>query len=144
MIMVFNIFQFIGLFVFSLAISFLTQLLYKKFTDQERLRELNETIKNHRRNIMHSQDADEKLRLQSEILNISNERFKHMMKPMFASMFLFIFTFPLMNLFFGGFTLITFSHSLPLIGTDIGWFLTYILISMLTSSILRKKMGVYI
>ena len=64
------------------------------------------------------------------------------MKPMMISSLLFIGSFYLWGKLFKGFNLFIFSSSLPFIGPDIGWLLTYIIVSIITSMVVRKKMGV--
>jgi uncharacterized membrane protein (DUF106 family) len=136
--------QFFGIILAALIVAVVTQLIYKKFSDQERLKELNDKIKSAQKNSRGVKDPDELMRVNNELMQHSSEKMRLVMKPMMYSTFLFIFSFPLWSNIFKGFNLFIFSTQLPLIGADVGWFLTYIIASLLMSTVVRKKMGVQI
>jgi uncharacterized membrane protein (DUF106 family) len=137
-----NLLQFFGIILAALAVSVATQLIYKKFSDQALIKDLNAKMKEARKKSRGVKDPDELMRLNNEMLKHNSEKMKLIMKPMMVSMLLFVFTFPMWGNLFKGFNLFIFSTSLPVIGADVGWFLTYIIVSLFTSTIVRKKMGV--
>ncbi len=133
-----------GIIVVALVLNIVTQIIYKKFSNQKVLKELNDEIKSIQKTIKEITDSDEKLRLQSRMLGISQEKMKHTMKPMLFSSLIFMVSFPFISKLFKGFTLFVFEKSYPIIGSDVGWLLTYIMVSLVSSMIIRKKMGIHL
>lgn len=137
-----HVLQLAGLIVSTLILGVVTQFVYKKFSNQAKLKELNDLIKELQDKIKSSEDSEEKLKLQSKVLSLSQSKFQHTMKPMLLSNVIFIVSLPALRYLFEDFVLLKWTTEIPLIHTDMGWLLTYILISLFTSSFIRKKMGV--
>jgi len=133
-----------GIIIFAILLNIASQFIYKKFSNQGKLQEINATIKELQKGIKELTDSDAKLKAQSEILSLSQSKFQYTLKPMLASSALFIVSFPFISNLFKGFTLLVFEKSYPIIGPDVGWLLTYIFISIIASMVIRKKMGVSI
>ena len=139
-----NVAQFFGIILVSFVVAVLTQLIYKRFSDQERIKELNQKIRSLQNEMRGVKDPDVLMKLNNEMLKANSDKMKLIMKPMMLSSLLFIAVFPVCSNLFKGFNLFIFSTSLPIIGADVGWFLTYIFASLLASTLVRKKMGVQV
>lgn len=133
---------FIGILIFTIIVNVLTLWLNKRFSDQDRIKELNRSIKEKKASVKGLSDEESKLKVQNEILKLTTEKMRLLMKPMMFSMFVFIGVFPLMKALFNGFVLFVLPWSLPIIGNDVGWLLTYIILSIPVNQVVRKKMGV--
>jgi len=129
------------LIVASFLYSFLTQLIYLKLTDQAQLKELTEKLKELQKAIK-SLTPEEQLKTQDQIMKLSLKRMGLTNKAMIASMAAFFVSFEIFKKLFNGFVLFSWSANLPVIGQEMGWFLAFILISMVFNMVLRKKMGV--
>jgi len=139
-----NVLQFFGIIIASIVVAVLSQLIYKKFSDQDKVKELNSRMKEIRRDMKGLRDPDKLLALNNEMLKNNSDKMRIVMKPMMISSVLFIGAFYLWGKLFKGFNLFIFSSPLPLIGADVGWLLTYIIASLVISVVVRKKMGVQI
>ena len=137
-----NVLQFVGILFASTLLAIASQLIYKKFSDQDKIKEMNKQIKDTRAEMKGVKDPDALMKMNSEMMKANSDKMKLIMKPMMMSSFLFILAFPVWSNLFKGFNLFIFSTSLPLIGADVGWLLTYIFASMILTSVVRKKMGV--
>jgi len=137
-----NVLQFVGVLFASFAVAVLTQLIYKKFSDQKTIGELNATMKRVRVDMKGVKDPDVLMKYNNEMMKANGDKMRLIMKPMMYSSLMFIVLFPVWSNLFKGFNLFIFSTALPLIGADVGWFLTYIFASFIMSSVVRKRMGV--
>ena len=140
-----NVLQFVGIFIAVFVVAIVNQLIYKKFSDQKKIKELNKVIKGSQskmKTLKHDPDALNALN--KDLLKASSDKMGLVMKPMLFSIVTFFVTFPVMSNLFKGFNLFIFSNPLPLIGADVGWFLTYIIASFVITMVVRKRMGVEI
>lgn len=137
-----NVLQFVGIILVAVLMSFVSQLIYKKFSDQDALKDLNDRIKQVRKEMKGLKDPDRLMKLNDEMLRHSNAKMRLIMKPMMISSMIFIISFYVWSNLFKGFNLFIFSDPLPIIGNDVGWLLTYVFASVIVSSAVRKKMGV--
>ena len=137
-----NVLQFAGILIAAFLVSVVSQLIYKKFSDQLKIGELNSRMKDIRKEMRNLKDPDKLMALNTEMLKNNSDKMRLVMKPMMISSMMFIGAFYLWGKLFKGFNLFIFSSSLPLIGADVGWLLTYILASLVLSVVVRKKMGV--
>lgn len=129
------------LVVVSFLYSFLTQLIYLKLTDQVKLKGLTEKLKELQKTIK-GLSAEEQLKVQDQIMKLSLQRMSVTNKAMLASTAMFFVSFGIFKKLFDGFVLLSWNTNLPIIGKEIGWFLTFVIISMVFNMVLRKKMGV--
>ncbi len=137
-----NVLQFIGILLASLFVAVLSQLIYKKFSDQKAIKEMNDRIKELRKEMKGLKDPDRLMKLNSELLKLNGDKMKMSTKPMLYSSAVFLGLFYVWGNLFKGFNLFIFSKPLPIIGTDFGWLVTYLVASTIMSLIVRKKMGV--
>lgn len=127
----------ITLILASLGLAFASQLIYKKFTDQEKMKEIKEKTEKLQKK-MKEAEMEKKSKYQSELMELSMKRMKLSMKPMLISSMLFLGIFVVLKYVFQGFILLEFSKSFPIIKDDVGWFLTYLIVSVVGNSVFRK------
>lgn len=137
-----NVLQFIGIILASTLMSTISQIIYKKYSDQNKIRELNNDIKELRSRMKGLKDQEELMKLNNKMLKLNGDKMRLIMKPMMYSSIIFIAGFYFWGKLFKGFNLFIFSNSYPIIGSDVGWLLTYAIASIFTTTIVRKKMGV--
>jgi len=130
----------------SFILTFIITLLYKLLTDQVLLKELKNQVKKYQKEMRnHKYDAQKLMELQKKAMALNLKYMKHSMKPM-------LFTFiPIILIFgwlknhpaIGGKDILSWGFKLPLFGTGLGWLGTYIIFSMIFSTIIRKILKVY-
>jgi len=143
----------LSIIIFSLIITFVLTLIYKIFTPQNRTKELREEQKKIQGQIKVEKDSEKMMALQEELLKKSAELMRLTMKPMFITLILiwptFIF---LKNLYTTAkvgaiipwrFNLPILCSWLPGLCDGAGWLLSYAILSMIFSIILRKIMKVH-
>jgi uncharacterized membrane protein (DUF106 family) len=92
--MAFGLLPYQELLIFSIGLSVLMALLTKFLTNQKELKNVKHTMKVMREKISKAQksgDTKEMSRLNSEMLKVSQKQFRENMKPMFISLFIFVF-----------------------------------------------------
>ena len=135
----------ISIIVFSFLITLLSTWVYKRFTDQAKMKEIREKMKEIQdRSKQFKDNPDKMMELQQEMMKLSGEQMRASMKITLITLipFLIIFTY-LKSLYVGLGDLIVWNVNIPALGTGIGWFLSYVLFSILSSVLLRKVMKVY-
>lgn len=126
------------------ALTFLITLSYKYLTDQEKMSHLKSEQKRFQEEMkLHREDKEKMMEIQKESLKVSMDYFKHSMKPM-------LYTFLPLILIFGwvrnlypaveGAKVVLIP--LPFWG-GLGWLGTYILSSIVFSTIFRKVLKVH-
>lgn len=136
------IIQLLLLIAASFGTSLVTQLVYKKFANQEELFNIKNKMKEMQKEIKSKKDAQEALDLQTEMMKLTSKKFKLTMKPMMISMVFFFVTFPFLKGVFNGFVLFELPFSLLITDGIIGWLWTYVIFSTIFSSILQKALKV--
>ncbi len=140
-----------SIIIFSFIITWFITVLYKKFSNQEgiknarlRAKELQEKLKNEK-------DQTKLIQLQKEMLEISMEQMKYSMKPMLITFVPIILAFSaLRHLYAGVGNIIDWNIHIPILCSifkglcdGAGWFLSYIFLSLGFSVIIRKIMKVH-
>lgn len=133
----------VSIIVFSLVITLLLTLSYKKLTDQKRMNELKEKQKKLREEIKASKNEPEKMeKLQKEMMEISLENMRLSFKPMLITFIPLLFVFYGLRVLYMDMAkvgnIITWGTKLPVIGDGAGWLLCYILFGFIFSLILRR------
>ncbi|MBR9678386.1 MAG: DUF106 domain-containing protein [Nanoarchaeota archaeon] len=131
----------LGIFGFALLANIIIQIIYKKFTDQDLIKKINKQVKELQKASKNTKDLKKLNNIQSEIMNLSMKKMKQTTKPMMVSMLTFIVLFPVMKNYFMGFILVQLPWTLPVIGNDVGWFLTYIIFSTVLNPLIKKIVG---
>lgn len=129
--------------VSALIIFFIT-LVYKFLINQNEAREIKEKVKEKQEKMKELQktNPEEAKRLMAEMLKLSNKQFRMTMKPMLASLIIFVvIVLPVLPNLFPG-VVVYLPFSLPYIDNDFGWLAWYILVSIPLNSIFRKILGV--
>ncbi|PIU75982.1 hypothetical protein COS75_01575 [Candidatus Pacearchaeota archaeon CG06_land_8_20_14_3_00_35_12] len=143
----------ISIILISFLISLFFTWLYKKTSNQERIKELKKKQKELQEKMKSQKNEPEKmLETQNEMLNLSSEMMKLSMKPMLISMVPVIIIFPILGWLY---TTAGVGNIMPWnfyvwglcdwrltkgLCNGAGWFLSYIIFSLIFSPILRKMM----
>jgi len=135
---------FIELLVWSVLLAFVTALLYRVLTKPAEMRrvkqEMND-LKERANKATKSGDTKEATRLTTEMLKGNQAVFKMNMKPMMASMLLFIFVLGWLAARFADMS-ISAPFSIPFIGDSLNWFWWYFIVVIAGNFIFRKLLGV--
>lgn len=129
----------------SAVLTLLITLAYKYLTDQEKMKELRSEQKRLQEESKNHKDNKEKFaELQKESLKISMEYFRHSMKPTLYTFIPLILIFGwVRNLYPAIEGVKTVLIPLPFLSGGLGWLGTYILSSILFSTIFRKLLKVH-
>ncbi len=133
----------VSMMLFSVVLTFLLTLAYKKLTNPRRMNELKERQKKLREEMKASKNEPEKLeRLQKEMLDVSMENMRLSFKPMlitFIPLILIFYGLRVLYMDMAGIgNIISWGTKLPIIGDGAGWLLCYIIFSFIFSIIFRK------
>ncbi|MFH1249350.1 MAG: hypothetical protein V1660_04325 [archaeon] len=118
----------------------------KKFTNQTRMKEIKDEMKKLQDQSKQAAGNNEKmLQIQNDMMKLSGEQMKASMKVTLITMLPFILIFGFMKGIFNKMgDLITWGVNIPWLGgTGAGWFVSYIVISIFSSIILRKLMKIH-
>jgi uncharacterized membrane protein (DUF106 family) len=133
--------------LFSFIITFFLTLLYKKFTDQEKHKAYAEKQREFREKSKLLKNEPEKLlEMQKEMMQGSMEQMRDSFKPLIISFIPIMFAFAFLKWAYTEANvgeIISWNVNLPIFGTGAGWFLSYIIFSLIFNSILRKILKVY-
>lgn len=135
---------FIQITLISLALSFVLSLLYLLLTKPGEMRRIKEEMAYYRKKSSEAQKAGNKEKANEylkESMKLTQQQFKQNMKPMMASMLIFIIILGWMH---GAFTdvLVLLPVTIPIAGNDLGWFWWYILLTIPCTMLFRKLLGV--
>ena len=122
--------------IVSFILGFFTTLVYKYFTNQDALKKIKEENKRLQDEMKNHKDNPKRMaELQKEALQKSLiEPFKHQMKPLLITFAPFVLVFGWLRANFAG------AGDIFLV---FGWFGTYIIFSIIFSSLMRKMLRVY-
>ena len=139
-------FPFLSITLFSLVLTFLLTWIYKKFTPQEELKRLRERTKELQQSVKQEKDPQKLAGIQKEMMQLSLEQMKHSFKPMLITFLPLILIFAGLKSLYtnaGVGDIVGWGANLPLIGTGAGWFLSYVILSLVFNIIIRKIMKVH-
>jgi len=130
--------------LFTVGLSFLLAVIYRLLTNPQEMRRIKENMKEVQAKVKKAQkagDMDQVNALTSEMLKGSQQQFTQNMKPMIVSMLVFfVFIGFLRGQYQGEWVLLPFA--VPFIGSVIGWFKWYIVITLPFTFMFRKMLGV--
>tara|TARA_Y100000310_G_C20672939_1_gene811291 strand:- start:748 stop:1215 length:468 start_codon:yes stop_codon:yes gene_type:complete len=131
--------------VISLLITAVTTFFYKIFTNQETMKELKAELKHLQKQMKELKEDPQKfMEVQKKAMQKNMEYMKHSMKPTLITMVPLLLIFGwLRTTFTESGDLITWSFSVPLFGTGIGWLGIYILSAIFFSMTLRKLLKIH-
>lgn len=130
----------------SLLLNIVFTLVYKRFTDQKKLKEIREKNKEYQKKIRELKDKPQQMmQLQKEMMQMSGEQMKIGFKPMLLTFIPFILVLGLLRGWFNGTGdfIWSWGNKVWLFNTGFGWVEGYVFSSIIFSMILRKIMKVY-
>jgi len=139
--------------VWSLMLSLVLALIYRLLTKPKEIRSLKEEIKEYKDKMGKARKegkTEETNRLLSEMMKLNQKQLRSNMKPMLASLLIFFVFLGFLRETYSSFLiqlpviLPLFSYSFPFIALreSIGWFWWYILITIPSTFLFRKLLGV--
>ncbi len=133
----------IGETILALMITLVITFFYKYMVNQATLRELKAQMRELQAKAKELQktNPEEANKTVSDVLKLSNKQMMMNFKPMLPTMLFVILLLPWMaTVWTGPVALLPFN--LPYFGTDFGWLMWYILLSVPMSQVFRKFLGV--
>lgn len=133
----------LALVVISIVVTFAITLVYRFLSDPKKIKELRDRAKelSAKTKELQNKDPEEAKRLTNEMLSITNKQMMSSLKPMLVTLLIAAFVLPWMAAQFPG-TVARLPVSVPILGTDVGWLVWYIIVSIPASQVLRKLLGV--
>lgn len=136
----------ISILLISLILNVFFTLIYKKFTNQTKLKEIKEKNKEYQKKMKELKDKPQQMmQLQKEMMQLSGEQMRMGFKPMLLTFIPFILVMGLLRGWFNGTGnfIWDWGKRVWLFNTGFGWVEGYIFSSIFFSIILRKYMKVY-
>lgn len=133
----------LSLIVVSVTITFAITLIYRFLSDPKELKSLRDRAKeiSAKSKELQKSDPEKAKDMTNEMLSITNKQMMASMKPMLATLLLAALFLPWMAVQFPG-TIVKLPANVPLLGANLEWLVWYILISIPSSQLLRKAIGV--
>ncbi len=134
----------IALFIFSAMLTIVIFALNKILINKKVAKEIKDKLAVVKESLTLAQKEgrkDDISKFMKEYMAINGEHMRLMFKVMIATLAVVIVLFPWASVNFSGVTVAKLPFSMPFIGTNLGWLLWYILISLAGSWILRKFIG---
>jgi uncharacterized membrane protein (DUF106 family) len=134
----------IEIMLWTIGLSFVLAVIYRLLTKPEEMRRIKANMKEIQAKVKHAQksgDTGQVSALTSEMLKGSQQQFTQNMKPMMVSMLIFFVFIGFLRAQYQG-ILITLPFAVPFIGSVIGWFKWYIVITLPFTLFFRKLLGV--
>ena len=129
----------------SIVLSLIVALIYKYATDQAVMRDLKEQLKKYQQQMKEAKNDLNKLsELQKKAMEVNMKYMKQSFKPMIITMIPFLIIFWWLRTVYTGVVVIPFNFHFPLSGleTGLGWIGTYIIFSMIFTTLFRKALKV--
>jgi len=129
----------------SIILSLVVALIYKYATDQAVMKDLKEQLKKYQQQMREAKNDLNKLsELQKKAMEVNMKYMKQSFKPMIITMIPFIIIFWWLRSLYTGVVVIPFNFHFPLSGleTGLGWIGTYIIFSMIFTTLFRKALKV--
>ena len=130
----------ISIILISAILSLAVTLVYKFFTNQTLMKELKQEMKKMQERMKVSKDQSEIAKLQKQSMSTNMKLMKESFKPMLITILPFFAIFAWLKSIYAGMTIIPLSFHIPLssLETGVGWIGTYILLSLIFSTVFRK------
>ncbi len=129
----------------SAALALGSTLVYKYATDQNLMKAMREEIKKIQAEMKENKSNPQKIaELQSKAMPLNMKLMSQSFKPMILTIVPFIIIFMLLGKIYGSMTVIPLSFHFPLsrLTTGLGWIGTYIIFSMVFTTVLRKALKI--
>lgn len=130
--------------ILAAIIIFIITLFYKYLVDQNKVRDHKEQIKELQKRIKELQKTNpaEANKLLGEVLNMTNKQMLMNFKPMIPTMLLVFALLPWIAFVYAGKQVVLLPFAIPYFGSDFGWIMWYLIISIPLSMLFRKLLGV--
>jgi len=135
----------IGILLISVILSIVTTLVYKYATDQPLIKQCREDIKKYQGQMKECKsDAAKAMEIQKQMMPLNSKMMMQQMKPMLITIIPFLAIFWLLGTWYNTLVVIPLSFHFPLsrLPTGIGWIGTYIIFSMVFTTLFRKVLKV--
>lgn len=136
----------LSILIVSFVLNVVFTLIYKRFTDQKKLKEIKEKNKEYQKKMKELKDKPQQMmQLQKEMMQLSGEQMRAGFKPMLLTFIPFILVMGLLRGWFSGTGdfIWSWGKNVWLFHTGFGWVEGYIFSSIIFSMILRKYMKVH-
>ena len=141
----------LSIIAYSFLITLAMTWMYKKFSNQEAIKSAKEDTKKLQEQIKNEKDQTKIIQLQKQMLELSMGQMRHSMKPMLITFLPIIAAFAGLRYLYAGMgNIIDWSFSVPVLCSILpglcngaGWFLSYIILSLIFSTALRKILKVH-
>ena len=135
------------IFFIATGLSIIMTYAYKFLTDQALMRELKSEIDKLKKKMKTHRKDPEKLReVQKEMMPLNMKYFKKSMKPTLITLLPFLIIFFFLNTVYSVagelIPIVPLPFSLPLIGNSLEWIGTYIIFSLVLTTVFRKVLNV--
>lgn len=126
----------------SAVIVFIISIFYRFLINQNEIRELKSNLKEKQTKIKELQKTNpqEASKVLNEVLALSNKQFRMTMKPMLLTLIVVGVALPYVGQAFPG-TIVKLPFTMPYFGSDFGWLMWYILVSIPLGQLFRKLIG---
>jgi uncharacterized membrane protein (DUF106 family) len=134
----------IEILLWTLGLSFLLAVIYRLLTKPEEMRRIKANMKEIQNRVKKAQksgDMDQVNALTSEMLKGSQQQFTQNMKPMLVSMLIFFVFIGWIGAQYGE-VVVALPFTMPFLGSSVGWFWWYIIITLPATFFFRKMLGV--
>ncbi|MEM5778500.1 MAG: EMC3/TMCO1 family protein [Candidatus Aenigmatarchaeota archaeon] len=133
---------FIEEFLLTMLIVFVISVFYRFLINQNEIRELKASLKEKQTKLKELQKTNqqEANKVLNEILLLNNKQFRIMLKPMLLTLIVVGLSLSYFGQLFPG-TVVKLPFELPFFGSDFGWLMWYIIISIPLGQLFRKLLG---
>ena len=129
----------------SAVLSLVVTIIYRFATDQAEMKELKKQLKEFQDKFkQHKDDPNKMLEVQKEMSTVNMKYFKQSMKPTLITIVPFIIIFHFLGKIYTTITVVPLPFHVPLstLETGLGWVGTYVIFSMIFTTLFRKALKV--
>ncbi|MEM5812117.1 MAG: DUF6435 family protein [Candidatus Aenigmatarchaeota archaeon] len=132
------------IFIWAVGLSVLTLLISKFLGNQQEIKKARKEMEFYREKAMKAQksgDIKKANEYTSEMLKASQRQFRHNLRPMMVSFFVFLIALGWLNTSYAGVKIIS-PIPIPFLGYELGWLWWYIIVVLPMSMLFRKMLDV--
>ncbi len=136
---------FLSILGISAALALFSTLVYKYATDQALMKAIKEEMKKLQDEMKANRTNPQKIaELQGKLMPLNTKMMSQSFKPMILTIVPFLVIFALLGKVYNGLTVIPLSFHFPLskLATGLGWVGTYVILSMVFTTVFRKALKV--
>ncbi|UCD04277.1 MAG: DUF106 domain-containing protein [Candidatus Woesearchaeota archaeon] len=138
-------YPFWSILLIAVGLSLIVTLAYKYLTDQTLMKELKKELKKNQKRLKEARgEPDKMMAIQKETMHTNMKYMSQSMKPMIFTIIPFLIIFAWLRSIFEGTVVIPLSFHVPLssLETGMGWIGTYIILSMIFTTIFRRVLKI--